>query len=152
MKATTAWPEYLLGDVVVVDTMDTAFYLWNKNGFNKTVVTLSGEILDPWGAVTGGAADSGGSGMLTKRREIKDLEHEVAELTVRAAGLDAELQSVDAAIESDRKIEAELSQQIHRDEIELVNREKDCASVQDEINRAQARHETIETEAPGAHP
>ncbi len=45
--------QYLLGDVVVVDTMDTALYLWNKNGFNKTVVTLSGEIVDPWGAVTG---------------------------------------------------------------------------------------------------
>jgi chromosome segregation protein len=139
--------QYLLGDVVVVDTMDTALYLWNKDGFSKTVVTLSGEILDPWGAVTGGAADAGGSGMLTKRREIKDLEHEVAELTVLAAGFDTELLSVDAAIESDRKIEAELSYQIHRDEIELVNRDKDCASVQDEINRAAGRAGTIEAEA-----
>ncbi len=34
--------QYLLGDVVVVDTMDTALYLWNKNGFSKTVVTLAG--------------------------------------------------------------------------------------------------------------
>ena len=52
----TSVAQYLLGDVVVVDTMDTALYLWNKNGFDKTVVTLSGEIVDPWGAVTGGAS------------------------------------------------------------------------------------------------
>jgi chromosome segregation protein len=137
---------YLLGDVVVVDTMDTALYLWNKDGFSKTVVTLAGEILDPWGAVTGGAADAGGSGMLTKRREIKDLEHEVAELTSRVSVLDAELQSIDAAIESDRKIEAELSQMVHRDEIELVNRDKDLASAKDEIDRALSRSDTLETE------
>ena len=61
----------------------------NKNGFNKTVVTLSGEIVDPWGAVTGGAVEAGGTGMLTKRREIKDLEHEVAELRREIAGLEA---------------------------------------------------------------
>ncbi len=138
--------QYLLGDVVVVDTMDTALYLWNKDGFDKTVVTLSGDILDPWGAVTGGAADAGGSGMLTKRREIKDLEHEVAELTTLASGLGAELASLDASIDSDRTLEADLAQQIHRDEIELVNRDMDCASVTDEKGRATDRSRAIETE------
>jgi chromosome segregation protein len=138
--------QYLLGDVVVVDTMDTALYLWNKNGFSKTVVTLSGEILDPGGAVTGGAADAGGSGMLTKRREIKDLEHEVAELSSLIEGMDAELSAIDAAIDADRKYEAELAQQIHRDEIELVNRDKDRASLEDDLGRARARSKTIDAE------
>ncbi len=138
--------QYLLGDVVIVDTLDTAFYLWNKNGFNKTVVTLSGEILDPWGAVTGGAVEAGGTGMLTKRREIKDLEHEIAELTALAAGLDAELKSVEITIDTCRKTEADLSQQIHRDEIELVNRDKDCVSLKDEIGWTTGRAQVISTE------
>jgi chromosome segregation protein len=139
--------QYLLGDVVVVDNMDTALYLWQKNGFNKTVVTLSGEIVDPWGAVTGGAIEAVGAGMLTKRREIKDLEHEVAELTVAIARIEAELVSVDAAIESDKNIEAGLSQQIHRMEIEFVNSEKDCVSVRDEVGRAEERVRTLDTES-----
>ncbi len=139
--------QYLLGDVVVVDTMDTALYLWQKDGFNKTVVTLSGEIVDPWGAVTGGAVEAVGTGMLTKRREIKDLEHEVADLTVAIARLEAELSSADAAIESDKKIEAELAQQIHRLEIEFVNKEKDRTTVGDEIGRAQERARALDTEA-----
>ncbi len=139
--------QYLLGDVVVVDTMDTALYLWHKEGFNKTVVTLSGEIVDPWGAVTGGAVEAVGTGMLTKRREIKDLEHEVADLTVAIARLEAELSSADAAIESDKRIEAELAQQIHRMEIEFVNKEKDRTTVGDEIGRAQERTRALDTEA-----
>ncbi len=139
--------QYLLGDVVVVDTMDTALYLWNKNGFDKTVVTLGGEIVDPCGALTGGAAEASGTGMLTKRREIKDLEHEVTELKQSAAGLEAELKAVETAIGTDTGTEAELSEKIHRLEIEFVNREKDNAAVQDEINRAGGRAKTIETDA-----
>ena len=139
--------QYLLGDVVVVDTMDTALYLWHKDGFNKTVVTLSGEILDPWGAVTGGVADAGGAGMLAKRREIKDLEHETAELAELEAGQGAELATIDAAIDSDRGLEAGLSLQIHQGELELVNRDKDLASLKDELGRARTRSQTMDAEA-----
>jgi chromosome segregation protein len=84
--------------------------------------------------------------MLTKRREIKDLEHEVAELKTLASGLDSELVSLNAAIESDRGSETDLSQQIHRDEIELINRDKDGASVRDEISRASDRSRAVEAE------
>jgi chromosome segregation protein len=139
--------QYLLGDVVVVDTMDTALYLWNKDGFSKTVVTLAGEIVDPWGAVTGGAVDAGGSGMLTKRREIKDLEQEVTALKSQIAGLESELTAVEATIGADTKTSAELSQQVHRMEIELVNREKDRTSVREEIGRSTARAATLGAEA-----
>jgi chromosome segregation protein len=138
---------YLLGDVVVVDTMDTALFLWRKNGIHKTIVTLAGEIVDPWGAVTGGTVEAGGTGMLTKRREIKDLEHEVAELRTRAAGLEAELTIVEAAIDSDKKHETDLSQLVHSMDIESVNKDKDCAAVRDEIGRTRERANTLESEA-----
>ncbi|MGC1454605.1 MAG: chromosome segregation protein SMC [Nitrospirota bacterium] len=141
--------QYLLGDVVVVDNMDTALYLWQKNGFDKTVVTLSGEIVDPWGAVTGGAVDTTGTGMLTKRREIKDIEHELAELRARIAVLEAELTSVEASIVSDTRIEAELSGQVHRIELDLVNGVKDRTTVRDDIGRAAERARTLAAEAAG---
>jgi chromosome segregation protein len=139
--------DHLLGDVVIVDTLDTALYLWNKSGFGKTVVTLSGEILDPCGAVTGGAVEVGGTGMLTKRREIRDLEQEIAALSAAAAALDAELRTAEASIASDTKAEAELAQQIHRMEIELVNRGKDSAAVRDELARAEDRSRALNAEA-----
>jgi len=141
--------QYLLGDVVVVDTMDTALYLWHKNGMHKTIVTLAGEILDPWGAVTGGTVEADGTGMLAKRREIKDLEHEVGELETLATRLQNELSSLELAIDSDKKSEGELSQMVHRMELELVNKGKDCSSVRDEISRAQERTRTLDTEATG---
>jgi chromosome segregation protein len=141
--------QYLLGDVVVVDNMDTALYLWQKNGFDKTVVTLSGEIVDPWGAVTGGGIDATGTGMLTKRREIKDIEHELTGIRARIAVLESELISVEASIVSDTGMEADLSRQIHRMELELVNGEKDRTSIRDDIGRSTERTRTLDTDAAG---
>ncbi len=138
--------QYLLGDVVVVDTMDTAMYLWNRNGMHKTIVTLSGEIVDPWGAVTGGAVETAGSGMLRKRREIKDLENEVAGLERRIAEIEADAESLASSIEADTKDEARLSEEVHRAELELLHREKDAASTRDEAARADARVTVLSAE------
>ncbi len=131
--------QYLLGDVVLVDTLDTALAVWKKNGIHKTLVTLTGEILDPWGAVTGGAADGSGGGMLQKRREIKDLEHEVAELTRRVAGLEEEVRDAEAAIAAEKQAEADLSGRVHQAELDLLHEEKDAAALREESGRTDAR-------------
>lgn len=138
--------QYLLGDVVIVDTIQTALHVWERNGFHKTLVTLAGEIVDPWGAVTGGAIESNGTGMLTKRREIKDLERLVAEMTGQVSRLDTTVRGIEAEIESDKKAEAELSEDIHRAEIEMVNTEKDADAVSDEIRRVEQRQTVLNTE------
>jgi chromosome segregation protein len=139
--------EYLLGDVVLVDTMDTALYLWRKNGIHKTIVTLTGEIVDAWGAVTGGTADTSGTGMLQKRREIKDLEHEVAALGERIAVIEDQVRTVEGAIEADKKAEAEFAEQAHRAELELLHREKDAAAIRDEAGRTDTRIAALAAEA-----
>ena len=45
----------LLGRTVVVDTVDHALSLSRKNNFSLRLVTLDGELLNPGGAITGGA-------------------------------------------------------------------------------------------------
>ena len=46
--------DYLLGDVLVVDTMETALSVWKAAKTRQDLVTLDGEVLDPQGVVTGG--------------------------------------------------------------------------------------------------
>ena len=137
---------YLLGDVVLVDTMDTALYLWHKNGIRKTIVTLSGDIVDPWGAVTGGAVEAGGHGMLQKRREIKDLEQEVAGLTQRASEIADDVQALETAINADKQAEATLSQDVHKAELDILHQEKDVAALRDEVKRTGSRMELLASE------
>ncbi|MEK6744010.1 MAG: chromosome segregation protein SMC [Nitrospirota bacterium] len=138
--------QYLLGDVVVVDTMDTALYLFHKNGIHKTIVTLTGEIVDPWGAFTGGAVEAGGSGMLRKRREIKDLESEVVGLTTRIVELETAVQALEAAIAEDTRSEARLSEEVHKAELELLHQEKDASALREETGRTGTRVSTLASE------
>ena len=139
--------QYLLGDVVLVDTMDTALAVWKKNGIHKTLVTLEGEIVDPWGAVTGGTADTSGAGMLQKRREIKDLEHEVADLAKRVEELERDTQALGTSIDADRASEAGLSRDIHQAELDRLHEERDAAALRDEAERTGSRIATLEAEA-----
>ena len=46
---------YLLGRVVVVDTIDNAIALARKYRYSLRIVTLEGELLSAGGSMTGGA-------------------------------------------------------------------------------------------------
>ena len=64
---------YLLGRVVVVDTIDNAIALARKYRYSLRIVTLEGELLSAGGSMTGGAFKNS-SNLLGRRREIEELE------------------------------------------------------------------------------
>ena len=67
---------YLLGRVLVVDTIDHAIALAKKNHYSLHIVTLEGEYLSPGGSMTGGAFKNS-SNLLARKREIEELEQKV---------------------------------------------------------------------------
>ncbi len=118
--------DYLVGDVWLVADLRHALALWARNGFAKTLVTLEGEVVDPWGVVTGGAGGQGASsGILSKKREIATLAVSVAATAAEIDGhtrevKELEQQAVDAATEA-----ARLREGLHRLDLALVDVEKD---------------------------
>ena len=70
---------YLLGRVVVVDTIDHAIALAKKYRYSLSIVTLEGESLRPGGSMTGGAFKNN-SNLLGRNREIEDLTEELQAL------------------------------------------------------------------------
>lgn len=64
---------YLLGRVIVVDTIDHALALAKKYQYSLRIVTLEGELLSAGGSMTGGAFKNT-SNLLGRRREIEELE------------------------------------------------------------------------------
>ena len=82
---------YLLGRVVVVDTIDHAVALARKYRYSLRIVTLEGELLSPGGSMTGGSFKNS-SNLLGRRREIEELE---ASVKLLRKDLDALNQSID---------------------------------------------------------
>ncbi len=70
----------LLGGTLLVRTLDTAIRLWNRNGVWNSYVTLDGDVVTADGILIGGEQGTGESGILARKREIRDLEREIEEL------------------------------------------------------------------------
>jgi len=105
----------LLADIVIVRDMDAALAVSEKT--RCTLVTLGGDVIESTGAISGGASagTSGtetGRGILSMKREIRELsetvdeaaqkaaalEEEAADLKTRIAALDSAIQKADGEI------------------------------------------------------
>ncbi len=70
---------YLLGRVLVVDTVEHAIAIARKHHYSLHMVTLEGEYLSPGGSMAGGAFKNS-SNLLARNREIEELEKSIADI------------------------------------------------------------------------
>ena len=75
----TSLAEHLLGRTLVADNIDTGIRLARKYRQSLRIVTLEGDLINPGGAMSGGAFKNS-SNLLSRRREIEELEKTVARL------------------------------------------------------------------------
>jgi structural maintenance of chromosome 2 len=85
--------EYAFGDKLVCDTLDTARAVANNPAVNRKCVTLSGDVVDPSGTMTGGS--SGGLGTcLAKLTELTAAKVKLEAATARFAEVDVALKAL----------------------------------------------------------
>ncbi len=97
--------EHLLGRTIVVKHIDNGIALARKYKQSLRIVTLEGELMNPGGAMTGGAFKNA-SNLLSRRREIEDLEQKVAQLKSDMDAMDVDIEkSKTARTEGYAKIE-----------------------------------------------
>ena len=68
--------EHLLARTVVCDTIDTGIRLARKYHQSLRIVSLEGELINPGGSMSGGAFKNAGN-LLSRRREMEELESSV---------------------------------------------------------------------------
>ena len=104
---------YLLGRVVVTDTIDHAIAIARKYHYSLRIVTLEGELLNAGGSMTGGAFKNT-SNLLGRRREIEELENSCNGYLKQAESIQQEL-SIQEGTASEKKEEADqLRKQIQQ--------------------------------------
>ena len=72
--------ENLLGRIIIADNMDNAVEISKKMNSKIKLVTLSGNIVFPGGAMSGGSSSNNKNNLLGRSRKIKKLKKEVNEL------------------------------------------------------------------------
>ncbi len=148
---------YFLKDVVIVDSIRTALQLRpNYPGF--TFVTQDGDTLTADGVLTGGSSKSVDSGLLKRKREIKDLSQKREEWAGKLSLAQAYLQKVESQVknvttelENARKAKndkeilvAGLKKDLDRAENELKNSETAVNKQQNEVSRDEASMLTVQ--------
>jgi len=136
----------LLADVVLVDTFDTALKIWNSNGHKYTLVTLDGEIIDPTGIITGGRQNGTSSQILSKRREIRELQVKLSELTPRYEELSRTKSQLTSQLSQLRENSDALKEKIHQSDLATFSLQKDINQMLKDIDEASQRIEFFKLE------
>ena len=139
--------ERLFGDVYVVDDLLSALDLWRgidcgTAGDKPELVTLEGEVVDRFGALSGGAAVDG-AGVLQQKREIRELTDAVAQLTDAHTLAKDALDSMRREAQGLRETVAELGRNAHQSEMQLLSLDKDQERHRHELERHTERLNTI---------
>lgn len=87
----------LLGRVVVVDNIDNGIKMSRKFGYKFRVVTLSGDVLNSGGSMSGGSSNKTG-GFLSRAAEIKTLKSEIIELDSKIKKANEDAKKIESSI------------------------------------------------------
>ena len=148
---------YLLGRVLVADTIDHAIAIEKKFHYSLRIVTLEGESLQPGGSMTGGAFKNN-SNLLGRNREIEALEKRIAQLKDEGKQIRERLEDVRTADEllkddfdeiQQTLQESTLEQNTLRVEVEHLREEKEqqensYRKLQEEIRQLEEQKKEID--------
>jgi len=138
--------DYLLGDVLLVDNLTTALQIWNTNGSRYTLVTLDGEIIDSVGIITGGTQNGVYSKILSKRREIEELNIILSELKPKLEHLQNQKQQLTSQLSHLKEDGDRLQEQIYQREITLLSLNRDINQLLKEIDETHQREGLFQLE------
>src|SRR3990170_22500 len=135
---------YLLGDVLLISSLNAGISLWRQNGFSGTFVTPEGDIINSQGILTGGSNAKGDRSLLANKREIGELKKDISHLARELADAAEDKKKTSLLI---ARYEEELQQakaEAHRLEIQINGQRKDLERFEDEMKRISQRRDILE--------
>ena len=150
---------YLLGNVLVVDTIDTALRVQRRIGRYYRIVTLDGDIISPGGSMTGGTRNTRNNSPLAINAEIDKLtaqiktgKEEFDKLQTALNELNQKLADLQADLETKNNELTSLNQKISEQAIKYENEEKEVkrlTQLNDLQQKAQLEKKQEEAELTG---
>ncbi len=135
--------EYLLGRVIVVDSMDSAIRL-SKLVSGVRFVTMEGEVINASGAITGGAYKNKSANILERKSEIKELAEKIEDAEANLKKAENNLKTFESEKEKFESAISGYREEIQSSEIKLSdcgNRIKSLETLLEKANVSANRHD-----------
>jgi chromosome segregation protein len=127
--------QYLLGRVLVVETMDDAIAASRKmTGWSK-IVTLEGELLSPGGALTGGSLQGKGAHLVGRKGEMDDMRARLPHTRTDVERLAAQVEVSTRTLQQLEAERGELQKEESRLQAEIASQESARAAAEREQKR-----------------
>jgi chromosome segregation protein len=139
----------LLSGVYLVDDLTAHFA--QQLPFGVTLVTEDGNMLTHRGEVTGGGRQALDQGFLHKKREMKELQKQVKSLDSEVAKLNQRREKLRDESQSTEGSLRQAEQDLHQQEIRVVDSRKDLDGLLQEDTRLQERIEVLSLEEAQLH-
>jgi chromosome segregation protein len=142
-----AFFQALLGHVTIAQDLEQAVRQWDKHPLPQTIVTPQGDRVCPQGILTGGRTKDGQSGILAKKKEVKDLAAQLSQLdtsvaTAKAKQNELEMEAVtlETAVQKAKQVQTQKSQQ-------LIELERQLYRLQERLKHTHRHLEILDLEA-----
>jgi chromosome segregation protein len=154
--------EYLLGNVLVTETLDHAINLRRSHRVNCRMVTLEGDVINAGGAMTGGRQQgSDAGGLVSRKNEIRRFDEQTKELQTRrqsvgeardkakkeAFDLSIKVEECRRAIQANDRAAGEAKAQLMKAERDRLHLEESASSFNAELGEITAELDKIESES-----
>ena len=137
---------HLLGNTLVIEDLDAAIALTRRSRPTARLVTLDGEVINTSGAITGGQTSQKQSGLLSRARDLEDLEDEIGQLTQRSNQKDKKRKTYAAKIASLQRKRQDLTIQWQDKRVEKASLTKDMEQANLQVTRLEQQLATVEVE------
>lgn len=112
--------EHVLGRIIIADNMESALIISKKTNFKIKIVTLSGEIINPGGSLTGGSIYNKNFNIIGRKREINDLDDKITEIRKDISEISIKIDEYNGSIKSLDDMNLNLRDSIHFENIEIT--------------------------------
>ena len=113
----------LLSHVLIVKDLDSALQLQSKNSSSWELVTIAGERVNGFGAISGGAVKT--PGLLALDREIEELTGNIKDLEKDLTSVMSKIGSFDSQLATLEQERTELQQHMHQLDIRRAEAQRD---------------------------
>ncbi|MEI6131564.1 MAG: chromosome segregation protein SMC [Bacillota bacterium] len=141
--------ESLLGRVGVIDTFENARAVSRQFDNNVKLATLDGIIFNSGGSITGGHNESAESGLVSRNREIPQLETEIFDIK-EAYNINSN--AISSLSKQLSEVEKELSAKLNDKkncEMVLIRDQTHLSQVNSVIDKLKAKNESLQLESTG---
>ncbi len=143
--------DYALGRTLICSNMDSAFKIAKMTGYKHKIVTLEGEVLNAGGALTGGSIKGKTSNILSRKREIEEIENRIVigkeklkEISKEIEKINIERKTIDESILNDTDKIHGIKIEIATDKNELSNLENQIKKLKDTLVSSQNEESKID--------